>query len=58
MSNPMNRHSLAATLFAAALPTIAWTADMPTPPIAETRPHAVTAPSGASMLSLRRATIG
>src|SRR4249919_196056 len=48
MSNLMNRHSLAAALFAAVLPTIAWTADMPTPPIAETRPHAVTAPSGAS----------
>ena len=48
MSNPMNRYALAAALLAAGVPTFARTADMPTPPIAETRPHPVTAPSGAT----------
>src|SRR6187402_3323934 len=48
MSNPMNRYALAAALLAAGVPTFARTAEMPKPPIAEARPHAVTAPSGAS----------
>jgi len=48
MSNSMNRYALAAALLAAGVPTFARTAEMPKPPIAETRQHAVTAPSGAS----------
>ncbi len=42
------RFALAAAFAAAGLPTAARTADMPTPPVAQTRAHAVKAPFGAT----------
>jgi oligopeptidase B len=44
----MKRYALAAAIIAAALPNLARTAEMPKPPIAETRPHDVKAPFGAT----------
>jgi len=48
MSKTMSRHAVAAALLAAVLPLSARTADMPKPPIAQTRAHEVKAPFGAT----------